>query len=239
MNNKPAPIFGHPYQHGFTLVEMAMVLMIVGLLLGGLMPTILTQMESQRINETRKQLDEIQQALIGYAIINGRLPCPADGTIPTIPGVANGAGQEKTSCAEDANGGVLPWVTLGVGETDAWGRRYTYRVTPVFATVGAPFKLSSSPNLNVGLTTSSSDTSVASGVPAIVVSHGSNGLGAYTPAGGTTPPTTATGDELDNAPTDNNNHFVSHTPTPTFDDLVVWISPNILINRMVTAGKLP
>jgi hypothetical protein len=33
--------------------------------------------------------------------------------------------------------------------------------------------------------------------------------------------------------------FVSHNPTPTFDDLVIWISPNVLINRMVSAGKLP
>ena len=39
--------------------------------------------------------------------------------------------------------------------------------------------------------------------------------------------------------------FVSHVPTPAgapngeFDDIVTWISPNILYNRMVTAGKLP
>ncbi|HUW25479.1 MAG TPA: prepilin-type N-terminal cleavage/methylation domain-containing protein [Gallionella sp.] len=77
MNRKPIPVTGHSYQPGFTLVEMAIVLAIVGLLLGGLIPTLSAQMESQRINETRKQLDEIQQALMGFAIINGRLPCPA------------------------------------------------------------------------------------------------------------------------------------------------------------------
>jgi len=31
----------------------------------------------------------------------------------------------------------------------------------------------------------------------------------------------------------------SHSFTPVFDDLVVWVSPNILFNRMVVAGKLP
>ncbi|MCR4303058.1 MAG: type II secretion system GspH family protein [Gallionella sp.] len=227
-------------QTGFTLVEMAIVLMIVGLLLGGLLVPLSAQMEQRNITETRKSLDEIQQALIGFAIINGRLPCPADGTIPTIPGVSNGVGVENPSCLVNNNGGVLPWVTLGVSETDAWGRRFTYRVTPVFATAGTPFQLSSSPNLDVGLTTSSTDTSVATDVPAVVVSHGLNGLGAYTPAGSIT---AATGDELDNvavAPSDNNNHFVSHDFVQNgFDDIVIWISPNVLINRMVAAGRLP
>jgi hypothetical protein len=36
--------------------------------------------------------------------------------------------------------------------------------------------------------------------------------------------------------------FISHTPTTgpnQFDHLVIWISPNVLINRMVAAGQLP
>ncbi|MCK9201171.1 MAG: type II secretion system protein [Gallionella sp.] len=226
----------HQTQGGFTLVEMAMVLLIIGLLLSGLMPTLSAQMEAQRIKETQHQMNEIKEALIGFALIYGRLPCPADATIAT--GQPD-SGKEKSSCLAGNNGGVLPWVTLGVNETDAWGRRFTYRVTPAFATVTPLFLLSSSANLDVGLTSNSSDTSVAFNVPAIVVSHGSNGLGAYTPAGGT-PPTTATGDELDNVASDNNNHFVSHDFVQNgFDDIVAWISPNTLMNRMVAAGKLP
>lgn len=230
---------------GFSLVEIAIVLAIVALLMAGLLPTISGQVERQHISDTRKQLDEIQQALLGFAIINGRLPCPADGTIAS--GQA-GAGQETATCSTSASaGGVLPWATLGVGETDAWGRRFTYRVDPNFAdaigtTFGcspsvAPtqssFALCSTGNLNV--LASSGGTNIASNVPAVIISHGTNGYGAYTPtgqhlAGGST-------DETENA--DNDNTFVSHDFTPTFDDLVVWISPNILLNRMVTAGKLP
>jgi len=41
------------------------------------------------------------------------------------------------------------------------------------------------------------------------------------------------------ANTDGNRTFVSHTPTPDFDDQVAWLSGNILLNRMVAAGKLP
>ena len=67
-------------QLGFSLIEMAIVLFIVALLLGGLLPTVSSQIEQQHTNETRKQLDEIQQALLGFAVINGRLPCPASNT---------------------------------------------------------------------------------------------------------------------------------------------------------------
>lgn len=238
------------HQIGFTLVEMAIVLMIIGLLLGGLIPTISSQIEQQHTNETRKQLGEIQQALIGYALINGRLPCPADGTIAT--GQAN-AGVEATAGSNCANitgnaaWGVLPWATLGASETDAWGRRFTYRVTAAFAdgtdgdgssctvTAGVSFQLCSSGNLYV-YTDATKTVSVASKIPAVVVSHGTNGLGAYTTSGQQIPG--ASGDESENA--DNNNSFVSHDFIQNvFDDIVVWISPNILINRMVTAGKLP
>ena len=221
-------------QRGFTLVEMAMVLLIVALLLGGLLPTISGQIERQRVSDTRKQLDEIRQALIGFAVINGYLPCPADGTIAT--GQPN-AGIVKSACAAGANGGVIPWVILGVSETDAWGRRFTYRVTPTFATAGTPFLLSSTGNLNVGLTPGGSN--VAASVPVVIVSHGINGLGAYLPSGQqVTPVPAATTDEGDNV--DNDNNFVSHDFAQNgFDDLVVWISPNTLMNRMVAAGKLP
>lgn len=244
--------FNRPHA-GFSLVEIAIVLAIVTLLMAGLLPTISGQVEQHHVSDTRKQLDEIQQALIGFAIINGRLPCPADGTIPT--GQAN-AGIEATTGSGSAmtcasTGGVLPWATLGVGETDAWGRRFTYRVTTVFAdAIGAntfgsgctpattptqsSFALCSNGNLNV-LSAASGGSNIASNVPAVVISHGSNGYGAYTPAGQQIGG--ASGDEAENA--DDDNSFVSHDFTPAFDDLVAWISPSILLNRMVAAGKLP
>ena len=258
---------------GFTLVEIAMVLLIVTLLLTGLVPTISGQMEQQRTNETRKQMDEIQQALIGYAIVNGRLPCPAQATLAT--GLAN-AGAEatigntcacktasgsnktvadtsvsKVACTDTTVTGVLPWVTLGIKEMDAWERRYTYRVTTHFAdqiaanTFGsgctpstAPAEASfalCSPGVPDVISAATGGTAVATDVPALFLSHGKNGAGAYLSDG--TQITGASGDEAENS--NNDNSFVSHTPTSTFDDLPVWIAPGILFNRMVTAGKLP
>ena len=229
---------------GFTFVEMAMVLLIIGLLLGGLIPTISSQIEQQHRNETRQQLDEIKEALTGFAIINGRLPCPSNGTAASGDELITGSGVSATCTLTK---GVLPWTALGVNETDGWSRRFTYRVTTNYAdgadgtgetacavTAGVSFQLCSSANLNVLSTSGGSN--VATNVPAVVVSHGNNGLGAY-PANGGAQIGTATGDEGENA--DDNNTFVSKDPSPSYDDIVVWLSPNILLNRMVMAGKLP
>ena len=254
------------YQTAFTLIEMAMVLMIVGLLLGGLIIPLSAQMEQRNISDTRKALDEIQQALVGYAVINGRLPCPADGTTPAsgvnaaVPPIP--AGQEYRdpitgACAaaivaSNNARGVIPWATLGINETDAWGRRYTYQVTANWAdgapvpdgtgatacnvSVGVSFQLCSTPNLNIFSTVGGINLT-PNGVPAVIVSHGKNGYGAYTPNGGPPLTTSPYTDEADNS--DGDVNFVSKTVTATFDDLVVGISPNVLFNRMVSAGKLP
>lgn len=223
-----------PNFRGFTLVEMAIVLVIVGLLLGGLLMPLSTQVEQRRIGETQKSLDEINQALLGFAIANKYLPCPAD---PTLASGAAGAGQARLFAAgacTGGNSGVLPWATLGVSETDAWGNRYTYRVTAGFADTTTFFTLSSPGDSTIRAT--SGGTSIASAIPAVIVSHGKNGSGAYNTAG-TQLAVSADADEAENS--NNDTNFVSKTPTATFDDLVAWVSPNILFNRMVTAGKLP
>src|ERR1035437_1585551 len=253
-------------QNGFTLVEMAMVLLIVALLLGGMLVPLSAQMEQRNVSETQKSLSEIKEALIGYALANGQLPCPA---VPTIPMGQAGAGIARIPpCTLTNSTGVLPWATLGVSETDAWGNRYTYRVTSEFAdainlntygydnnpTYGcvithictppnspqnARFALCSCGTLNVQ-SAASGGVNIAGNVPAVIISHGKNGAGAYTPQG-TQLAVSSDADELENSYISGtpNNLYVSHTPTPTFDDLVVWISPNILFNRMVAAGKLP
>jgi prepilin-type N-terminal cleavage/methylation domain-containing protein len=242
-------------QSGFTLIELAVVLMIVGLLLGGLLVPLTTQMEQRNIADTQKSLSEIKEAIIGYALANGRLPCPATATIATgstNAGIAMTSGSGSSLVCSNASG-VVPWATLGVNETDAWGNRFTYRVTPDFADgIGsssyggctpsptptlATFGLCSVGNLDV-LSAKSGGTTIAGSVPAVIISHGKNGAGAYTQQG-TQIAVGSDNDEKENSDGSSNTKYVSHTLTPTFDDLVVWISPNILMNRMVAAGKLP
>lgn len=253
----------HSASRGFTLTEMAIVLLIVSFLIGGLLIPFGAQNDAKYYSETEQSLATIQEALLGFAIANGRLPCPALAT--TATGTA-GAGEEATNglagsslaCTNVA--GVLPWVTLGVTETDAWGRRYSYRVTTEFARgatgqtafnagcdptsdpQSAAFALCSEGNMEV-LSTSGSSSKVAIDIPAVIISHGKNGNGAYTNEG-IQRTVSADADETENELTTNgtataNTDFVSKAHTDSFDDVLTWIPPGVLFSRMVAAGKLP
>ena len=148
--------------------------------------------------------------------------------------------------------GNLPWVDLAVPEVDAWGRRFLYRGTPSFADdVGLPtvapgscpptppaappsqasFALCSDGNINI--VDGAGGNPVASKIPAVIVSYGANGGVAPTSL-----------HETENRPSGPNpTIFVSkgysQNPGSEFDDLVAWISPHILKNRMIAAGRLP
>ena len=216
------------YQQGFSLLEMAVVLVVLGLILGGVLMPLSTQMEKQDRDETQTILEDIQDALIGYAMANGRLPCPDTDN----DGVMNMAG----NCTN--NQGTIPWVDLGVGKEDAWGRPLTYRVTGSFAdntdgtgcgtaTAGASFELCSIADLNIF--DAAAGNPVANQIPAIVISHGKNW--------GTTTST----DENENTDTDTTfvDRGYSLNAASTFDDQVIWVSPNVLKTRLVSAGRLP
>ena len=134
---------------GFTLVEMAIVLVIIGLLLGGMLMPLSAQMDQRRNSETQKALDEINQALIGFAVANGRFPRPATSA-------TNGA--ERTTCATEAEcAGFIPWATLGVSKLDSWGKIIRYSVTLAFAgdvSGTTPFTLTSTGTKTINLETS-------------------------------------------------------------------------------------
>lgn len=262
----------HMLRHkGFSLVELAVVFLIVSLLIGGMLLPLAAQQDVSSRLTTEKSLSDIREALIGFAIVNGRLPCPADRAIAT--GSAN-AGTEVTTgtgsaltCACGAGPtlvatsgavacgntgpvtGVVPWATLGLAETNYWGQRFTYTVTARFARgatgqtdfgactpttnpTSAAFALCSSGDITVS-TAAAGGTSLASTLPAIVVSHGKNVIGAWL-TGGTKSTLTAAGDELENSNDD--GAFVSNT---TIDDQLIWIPGSTLMARMLAAGKLP
>lgn len=236
-----------PHQHhyrrsvaGFSLVEMAIVLVIFALLAGGMMLTLGAQQDIQKTSEVRRQLSDIREAVLGYAVANGRLPPPADPTKANTDPTAGVIDEGRTN-------GVMPWVTLGLPETDPWGQRFTYRVrsefadsiaantipscTPLPAPTQASFALCSSGNITI----TDGSTTIATGIPAIAISHGKNGLGGFRPDG--TQVAGALGEELENANGDTN--FISHSQSASFDDEVIWIPLYNLMSRMIAAGRLP
>ena len=62
---------------GFTLTELAIVMAIVALLLGGAIYTLSAQMEQRNFEDTRRRLEQARELLLSFALVNGRLPCPA------------------------------------------------------------------------------------------------------------------------------------------------------------------
>src|SRR5574343_394565 len=209
---------------GFSLVELAIVLIIVALLTGGLMMTLSAQIEQRYRSETQQQLQDARDALVGFAAshnaLDGKpfLPCPdTDGD-----GAENRTGNSCTN-----QDGTLPSNELGINALDSWGNRIRYHVHADYSRNDGGFTLGKATDLRI--CDQAACTSVlATTLPAILVSHGPNGLGSST-------------DEVANA--DGDRSFVSHTPTPAgtneFDDLVIWLSPNILYNRLIAAGRLP
>lgn len=248
---------------GFTLVEMAVTLLIIGLLMGGIMMGLTAQIEQRRYNDTQKGLEDIKDALIGYAIQNGHLPCP-DRTLP-LGGATSNDGQEDFVAATGAcvtQAGNIPWATLGVSDLDAWGHRFHYAVTKAYSdrAPATVFKQSSAGILRICQTTTAPagtcpNPDIASALPAVVLSFGPNGKGAITSTGAQIPqaagpnaPAPATNaDEFINfnANAITSVVFVSHPKSVIggtlgeFDDQVTWLSSAVLVTKMTNAGVPP
>lgn len=270
--------------NGFTLIEMAVVLVVVMLLLGGLLVPLATQVEQRRIAETQKSLEEIKEALIGYAAShvdsNGHpyLPCPDAATGSPLAVINDGQEDRDPSTGNCVfTTGNLPWVTLGTGATDAWGNRFFYLVSANVATsnaTGLNRSFSSSGNgmmLDIMQATPPNDLiricpfngcttvqALANNVPAVVISYGKNGYGALNVNSATRnpsppatnldeltnipnspPPTTVVSRTLTAAQTPCSDPPAGGSPQCEFDDIVTWLSPNVLFNRMIAAGRLP
>lgn len=227
----PAPSFAR----GFTLTEMAVVLVIVTLLIGGMILPMSAQRDMRATVETQKMLADVSEALYGFAAShtapNGKpyLPCPD----------TDNDGTENRSASPGpctSSEGRIPWTDLGLGQADAWNNRLRYRVTAAFSDSATGFQLSGSNGTLRICTDNTCGASLATNIPAVILSNGKNGAGAFNMAGGTNP-APASADEQEN--TDADDDFVSKVAAADFDDSVAWISPNILFNRMISAGRLP
>lgn len=229
-------------QRGFTLVEMAIVLALFGLLVGGTLVVVGAQQEQQRIRTTEQTLRKASEALLGYALATtpdsdpAYLPCPADPAIgPTDPNYGReDRDPDDNSCARED--GWLPWVTLGLGERDGWGQRVWYRVerdwsnpegSPVGSAPGIGFDTASSLSIldrDANNNSCTGPVRAAEGVPVVLRSAG--GSRALDPAN----TAAASG-----APRD---EFCTGPRVAGFDDLVQWVSPHLLRARLLAAGRL-
>jgi prepilin-type N-terminal cleavage/methylation domain-containing protein len=212
---------------GFTLVEVAIVLFVLALLAGSILVPLSAQMEQRHYDETTRTMNDVRDALLGYVVTHRYLPCPdSDGSNDGFEDVVGSA------CASAQ--GNLPWATLGIGATDAWGRPFLYRVTPGFAQRPSVVSLTSTGSIRVCSTAAcTAGTILTSDAAVLFLSRGTNQ--------GTC--SAACPDEAANY--DGNSDFVSHemgrvgAASGEYDDVVMWIAPSMIFTRMIAANLLP
>jgi prepilin-type N-terminal cleavage/methylation domain-containing protein len=241
---------------GFTLVELAVVLGIIGVLLASLLLPLGAQVEQRQVADTTRRLEDAREALIGFAIVNGRLPCPATAGTTGDESPAGGG-----NCTTDF-GGLLPARTIGLQPVDAqgyaldvWGNRIRYAVARSITGCTGSSTLphfTSQVNLKTnGVSCLPNDLDVCAPVDTttactaanrvvspqtvafLVFSTGKNGAvpGSYGPH--------------ETANLDANSAFVGRTPSGAdavngaYDDAMLWVPVGVFYGRLIAAGVLP
>jgi len=231
-----------------------MVLFIISLVVGGLLVPMATQLEARQRNDAALQLEEIRQALYGYAVLFGELPCYTTEDDPS----AAGYGEEDATCnpAGLAEDGKLPWKTLGLASghdpwgaprtatTDSWNGYWRYRVDLNYFD---DFTLTTTPHLisTIDIKALNASTSVA-GTPdldlltsssehpvALIYSTGANLVADGENASYETGASTYEGGNVSNLDRDGDGD------EDEFDDVMIWLSRPYLLSKMVAAGRLP
>lgn len=255
---------GMTKQSGFSLVELSIVLLIMGLVLGGLAMPLAVQRENSRIKDGQSQLQTIRAAAEGYAIVNGFLPCPA------VPASSGAASPTAGGCTTQH--GFVPATTLNLDGSrnadnlllDPWGSPVRYSVTDSDADANGlwdftvPGEMKSVtmqvllPDLVVCSTGSGASATACSGAnvtlsdqsPLLLYS-----LGRDWPSFGSADQMENVGDTLGGGasgvsyPVAANAVFVvrgrSELSGSEFDDLLLWTSSNSLYRMLADAGHLP
>lgn len=185
---------------GFTLVEVALVILIAGLMIGAFATSLTTYLRMTRYNAVKEKIQTIDNALKLFLELNGRYPCvakmddaPDTATFGVEIGAVSGCNTagflgagETIRTAGFAKGynvriGALPVRTLNLPDDymmDSWGARFTYAVVENLAT-------DSTYNATDGdiRVIDSNNNPLNSEAHYVVVSHGENSSGAVSFAG--------------------------------------------------------
>lgn len=175
----------HAVARGFTLIEMAIVLVVIGLILSGGLMAVAPALQNSRVTETNGKLDQIENALLVYAIRHGCLPCPAAGNLSSSDENAGRAVGDTpppyhAGCASacDSYHGVVPWIALGLSEadvTDGFGYRISYAVAEDLEQTDSMMRQSGSPPIypDVELIVERADgTEITPEAAYVLISHG-------------------------------------------------------------------
>jgi hypothetical protein len=242
-------------------VEMAVVLVIAGLLISTAMAVGTVQISNNRILATKSKQAAIKSALITFIMRNNRLPCPA---VPTLGDGDVGYGAEAAipgSCTSVPNAsgvsiGVVPWRALGLssdGADDGYYHRFTYAVTTTQTALSERTVSGMRGSINIhnaspAASTNQTNNCTPSGwtynpcsAVVVILSHGERSNGAYTSSGSRIDLPDATNtEELENTNID--NVFIdkdySDSTVNSFNDIVLALDPEDLLLPPITSGAI-
>ena len=100
---------------GFTLIEMLVVLVIIGLIMGLVGPRVLNYLTEARVKAAKLQIEALSSSLDLYYLDTGRYPTTSEGLTALVRRPGNMAGW---------NG---PYVKGGIVPEDPWKHAYIYR----------------------------------------------------------------------------------------------------------------
>lgn len=116
-----------PNRAGFTLIEMAVVIVIIGIIISIVASVLPSLIGSSKIRQGQAVMEKVDLALQGFLAANGRLPCPdtdGNGLENRIEGASP---PTDDTCA--AYVGRLPYATLGLySALDPWQEPIRYGV---------------------------------------------------------------------------------------------------------------
>lgn len=196
-------------QRGFTLLELSIVLVLIGIILAGGLVTLSAYLQAAQVNTTVARMDMIENALLDFAVAFNRIPCPSDLTLPPSSpyyGMEAGAGsgsaiaigtgactgtgmvpQATFSASSGAVEGGVPTRALQLPDDDmydAWGRRFSYAVDPTATQTDAlPIQAGSNWCGDPITVDDASGSPRTTNAIYAIISHGADGHGAYTSNG--------------------------------------------------------
>ena len=153
MKRQPLPMIGSAKQghSGFTLIELAIVIVIIGIVISILATVLPALIQTSKIKKAKAILDRIEYTVEGYLAANGRCPCPdtdGDGLENRNDAGTPGDASDDTCSAYV---GTLPYLTLGLSRgDDVWQNTLKYAV---FEDLIRTSKTDLCTNLNTFITT--------------------------------------------------------------------------------------
>jgi len=219
-------------KNGFSLIEVAIVMVIMGILAGGGISMMRTLTERKFRNEAFEYMKEVKEALITDADIHGRLRCPDTDGDGNENNDEHGTPSDLTddTCEDDLYDGEMPYLDLGVKPADPYKNVLRYEININLARD----RSTSCEKLRSGLIQSESplvvdvdDPSATSfEVAAVIVSSGPSNAD----SSGDWFDDITTGTHLgDNS--DGNPNYIRSFPRSDFDDFVMYIGENELYGK--------